>query len=187
MYSLGELRVGHAIVLDGEPFLVTTCQHSKQARGAGVLKTTVKNLKTGATIPKTFQGNDKLQPAEVGYFKAQFLYNNGEDYEFMNNDNYDQFVISADILGDDAPLLQEGEDFDIQHFEGQPIRVNFPVSLQFAVKETVPGVKGDTAQGGTKPATLENGIIVSVPLFVNEGDIVQINTDTKEFQKRIQK
>lgn len=187
MYSLGELRVGHAIQIDGEPFLVTTCHHSKQARGAGVLKTTIKNLKTGATIPRTFQGNDKIQPADVGYCKAQFLYKNGDDYEFMHNETYDQFVISADVLGDNACFLKEGEDFDVQRFEELPIGVRFPMSLEFEVMETVPGVKGDTAQGGSKPATLSNGLVIQVPLFVDEGETVQINTETREFQKRIQK
>lgn len=186
MYSLGELRIGHAVKIDDVPYLVTACQHSKQARGAGVLKTTLKNLQTGATIPKTFQGNDKLEPAEVGFFRAQFLYNTGEGYEFMNNESYESFTIPEEILGEDAPLLKEGEDFDIQHFEGQPINVRFPVSMSFEVVETVPGVKGDTAQGGTKPATLDNGITIQVPLFVDEGDKVQINTETKEFQKRVQ-
>ncbi len=186
MYSLGELRVGHSVIIDGEPYVVTTCQHSKQARGAGVLKTTMKNLKTGATVPKTFQGNEKLAPAEVGFFRAQYLYQSGEEYEFMNSENYEQFTIAADMLGDDAAFLKEGEEVDVRHFEGQPIQVQFPPSLQFEVTETPPGVKGDTAQGGTKPATLENGLIIQVPLYVNEGDQVQINTETKEFQKRIQ-
>lgn len=186
MYSLGELRVGHTIVIDGEPYLVTYCQHSKQARGAGVLKTTLKNLKTGSTIPRSFQGNEKLAPADVGYFKAQYLYQSGDEFEFMKMDTYEQFTISAEMIGDDAPLLKEGEEVDVQHFEEQPFRVQFPPSMQFTVTETPPGVKGDTAQGGTKPATLDNGLVVSVPLYVNEGDTVQINTDTKEFQKRIQ-
>jgi elongation factor P len=187
MYSLGEIRVGHTVIIDGEPFLVTTAQHSKQARGAGVLKTTVKNLKTGATVPKTFQGNEKLAPAEVGFFKAQYLYQSGDEYEFMNSETYDQFAISAEILGDNAPFLIEGEEVDVQHFEGQPINVQFAPSLEFVVEETPPGVKGDTAQGGTKPATLSNGMIIQVPLFVDPGEIVQINTATKEFQKRVQK
>lgn len=186
MYSLGELRVGHSIVVDNEPYLVTSCQHSKQARGTGVLKTTLKNLKTGATVPRTFQGNDKLPPADVGYFKAQYLYSSGDSYEFMNSENFEQFSLSSEILGDDGDFLQEGEEVDIQHFEGTPIRVQLPPTLKFVVMETPPGVKGDTAQGGTKPAKLANGISVQVPLFVNEGDTIQINTATKEFQKRVQ-
>lgn len=186
MYSLGELRVGHTIVLEGEPFVVTYCQHSKQARGTGVLKTTIKNLKTGASVPRTFQGNEKLQPAEVGFFRAQYLYKSGDEYEFMNTETYEQFTLSEDLLGEDSVFLKEGEDVDIQHFEETPFRVQFPASMSFVVQETPPGVKGDTAQGGTKPATLENGMVVQVPLFVEEGDKVQINTETRLFQKRIQ-
>ncbi len=186
MYSLGELRVGHSIIIDGEPFVVTACQHSKQARGAGVLKTTIKNLKTGATIPKTFQGSDKIEPAEVGFFRAQYLYGNGGEYEFMNSENYEQFTLPEAMLGNDTVFLKEGEEVDIRHFEGTPIQVQFPPSLKFVVTETPPGVKGDTAQGGTKPATLTNGMVVLVPLYVNDGDTVQVNTETREFQKRIQ-
>lgn len=186
MYSLGELRVGHVVNIDDTPFLVTYCQHSKQARGAGVLKTTLKNLKTGTSIPKTFQGNEKLEPADVGYFKAQYLYKNGENYEFMRNDTYEQFFIQSDIIEEKSYFLVEGLEYDVQYFEENPISILLPKTMQFTVKETVPGVKGDTAQGGTKPATLDNGLVVQVPLFVNESDIIQINTDTKEFQKRIQ-
>jgi len=187
MYSLGELRVGHTVVIDGEPFLVTACQHSKQARGAGVLKTSMKNLKTGAVVPKTFQGNEKLPPADVGYFKAQYLYTDGQEYTFMNDETYEQFAITKSLLGDDVIFLKEGVSFDIQHFEEMPIRVQFPPSMTFTVAETVPGVKGDTATGGSKPATLDNGLTIQVPLFVSEDDQVAINTETKEFQKRIQK
>jgi elongation factor P len=185
MYSLGEIRVGHTVVIDGDPYLLVACQHKKQARGAGILKTTMKNLRTGVVVPKTFQGNEKLSPADVGYFRVQYLYRNGEEYEFMKNDTYEQFSISAAIVGDDALLLKEGEEVDVQHFEGQPIRVQFPPSMIFVVSESPPGVRGDTASGGTKPATLENGLVVQVPLFVDEGDMIQINTETKEFQKRV--
>ena len=185
MYSLGELRAGFTVKIDGVPFLITACQHKKQARGAGVVKTTLKNLKTGATIPKTFQGNDKLEPAEVGFFKAQFLYKNGEDFEFMNNETFETFAITKDILGDDALFLKEGENFDLRHFEEEPIGINLQVSMAFKIQETVPGVKGDTVSGGSKPATLENGLVIQVPLYINEEDTVQINTTTKEFQKRI--
>lgn len=186
MYSLGELRPGHAIILDGEPYLVVTALHSKQARGAGVLKTTVKNLVTGAVLPKTFQGSDKLEPAGVGFRKAQYLYPTGDDFEFMWSDDYEGFTMAGDILGEDAAFLTEGEEYDVQNFEGQPLRIQFPTSLAFEVVETVPGVKGDTASGGTKPATLSNGITVQVPLYVEEGDMLQISTETHAFQKRVQ-
>jgi len=185
MYSLGEIRPGQAIQIDGIPFLVTEAQHKKQARGAGVLKTILKNLKTGATIPKTFQGNEKIQPAEVGFFRAQFLYRDGDNFEFMRSDNFENFFIAQEILGEDYVFLKEGEEFDIQHFEGNPISINFPPSMTFKVIETPPGVRGDTASGGTKPAKLENGISVQVPFFVEENDEIQIDTRTQEFQKRV--
>jgi elongation factor P len=187
MYSLGEIRVGQVVVLEGEPFLVTYAQHSKQARGAGVLKTKVKNLLTGSVIPKTFQGNDKLAPADVGYFKAQYLYKDADGYQFLHNETYEQFVIDEELMGDDALFLVEGEDYDIRHFEEKPISVSFPLNMLYEVTETPPGVKGDTAQGGTKPATLSNGITVNVPLFVDIGEMIRIDTRTREYLERVQK
>lgn len=186
MFSIGEIRAGQTIVIEGEPYLVIKFQHSKQARGAGVLKTTLKNLNTGATIPKTFQGNDKLEPAHVGYFKAQFLFSDADNVHFMREDDFEQFSISTENLEEELPFLIEGESYDIQHFENKPISVNLPISMVFEVKETPPGVKGDTAAGGTKPATLENDLVVQVPLFVNEKDKIKIDTRTKKFIQRIQ-
>ena len=186
MYSIGEIRVGQAVVIDGEPYLVTKFEHSKQARGGGVLRTTLKNLKTQAVVPKTFQGSDKLQPADVGYFKAQFLFSDEDGFTFMKEDDYDQFSIPKDSLEEESPFLVEGETYDIQHFEGNPISVNLPITMVFEVKETPPGVKGDTAQGGTKPATLENGLVVQVPLFVKEGEKLKIDTRTQKFLQRVQ-
>lgn len=186
MYSIGEIRPGQTITLEGEPYLVTKAIHSKQARGAGVMKTTIKNLKTGKTIPMTFQGNEKIAPAEVGFFKAQFLFNDDEGFHFMNEEDYDQFTIQAEIIDDNNVFLVEGESVDIQHFEDTPINIQLPPNLIFEVTETVPGVKGDTATGGTKPATLANGLVVSVPLFVKEGENVRVDTRTKEYMERVQ-
>ena len=186
MYSIGEIRPGQTITLDGEPYLVTKAIHSKQARGAGVMKTTIKNLKTGKTIPMTFQGNEKIAPAEVGFFKAQFLFNDDEGFHFMNEEDYDQFTIQAEIIDNNNVFLVEGESVDIQHFEDTPINIQLPPNLIFEVTETVPGIKGDTATGGTKPATLANGLVVSVPLFVKEGENVRVDTRTKEYMERVQ-
>lgn len=186
MFSIGEIRVGHAIVLDGEPYLVIRSEHSKQARGAGVLRTVLKNLKTGFTLPKTFQGSEKLESANVGYFRAQYLFRDSDSFHFMREDDFDQFAIPAENLEEEAPFLAEGENYDIQHFEQSPISVNLPANMVFAVTETVPGVKGDTAQGGTKPATLENGLVVQVPLYINEGDKVKVDTRTHDFLQRVQ-
>ena len=147
----------------------------------------MKNLISGKVIPRTFQGNDKLAPADVGYFKAQYLYKDGEGYQFLHNITYEPFVIEDEIIGEDFCFLVEGEDYDIQHFDEKPISVLFPVNMVFKVLETPPGVKGDTAQGGTKPAELENGISVLVPLFVNPDDMVRVDTRTREYVERVQK
>ena len=186
MLSIGEVRVGQSVVFEGQPHLVTSAQHSKQARGAGVLKTVLKNLHTGATIAKTFQGSEKLEPAEVGFFKAQFLFADGEHCHFQREDDFEQFQIAKENLEEQLPFLVEGESFDIQHFQGEPFAVNLPIAMIFTVSETPPGVKGDTASGGSKSATLENGLVVQVPLFVKEGERVKIDTRENKFLQRVQ-
>ncbi len=187
MYSIGEVRVGHVVVLDGDPYLVTSSVHAKQARGSGVLKTKVKNLITGSVLPKTFHGNDKLQPADVGYFKAQYLYKDAEGFQFLHNETFEQFSIDAEIIGDDEVFLVEGDNYDVQQFEEKPISVNFPITMEYEITETPPGVKGNTAQGGTKPAILSNGISVLVPLFVEQGSHIKIDIRTREYLERVQK
>jgi len=184
MLSIAQLKPGVAIVVDGAPHLVTKFVFSKQARGAGVAKTTLKNLLTGGSIQKTFQGNDKIEPADLGYSKAQYLYASGEDHTFMDLNTYDQFNLSADDLGDAPKYLIEGNEVDIHNFEGRPIAVKLKPKVELKVVSTEPGVKGDTASGGTKPATLETGLVVTVPLFINEGDVLRINTETGDYVER---
>lgn len=185
MYSIAELKKGRAVVVDGEPYLITWNQFSKQGRQGGVMATKMKNLKSGAVIQKTFQGNDKLAPADVGYKKCQYLYGDGSNYTFMDLASYDQFELSADMVGDIVKYLNEGQEVDAMVFGDEPIGINLPPTIESKVVETIPGVKGDTATGGTKPATLESGATVNVPLFINEGDSVKINTDSGEYMERV--
>lgn len=185
MYVIAELKAGRAVVVDGEPYLITWNQFSKSARQGGVMATKLKNLKTGSVIQKTFQGNDKLEPADVGYRKAQYLYGDeSSGYTFMDLNSYEQFELTADTVGDSAKFLVEGGDVDALVFEENPIGINLPATVNLKVVETIPGVKGDTATGGTKPATLESGLVVNVPLFISEGDVLKINTDTGEYMSR---
>lgn len=186
MYSLGEIRVGHVVEINETPFLVTEANHAKQARGAGVLKTKVKNLITGAVLPKTFQGNDKLKPADVGYFKAQYLYKDADGYQFLHNETFEGFSIGDYVIGENSVFLVEGNDYDIQQFDDTPISINWPISMIFTVVSTPPGVKGDTAQGGTKPAELDNGISVLVPLFVEIDQKIKVDTRTRSYVERVQ-
>lgn len=184
MYSIASLKVGTTIKLDDEPYVVLTAQHSKQARGGGVAKTTIKNLITGAIIPKTFQGNEKVEPADVGYKKAQHLYNDGENYYFMFNDTFEQFSFTKEELGDNHYYLVDGNDVDIQIYDDKPIYVKLPAKVNLKVVETDPGVKGDTASGGSKPAIVETGKKFQVPLFINVDDVIRVNTETGEYVER---
>tara|TARA_Y100000310_G_scaffold286485_1_gene310689 strand:+ start:25992 stop:26567 length:576 start_codon:yes stop_codon:yes gene_type:complete len=185
MYSIAELKKGRAIVVEGDPYLITWNQFSKAARQGGVMATKMKNLKTGSVIQKTFQGNDKLEPADVGYRKVQYLYGDGSSFTFMDLSSYDQFELTVDMIGDSAKYLSEGQEVDAMVFADHPIGIKLPPTIDVKVVETIPGVKGDTATGGTKPATLESGITVNVPLFINEGDSVKVNTESGEYMSRV--
>lgn len=184
MYSIGQLRPGMAITVDGDPYLILNAQHSKQARGSGVCKTKIKNLLSGSILNKTFQGNDKLEPADLSHSKAQFLYGDGENYNFMNSETFEQFSLDNETIGDQANFLVDGMDVDIQSFEDNPIAVILPPKVDLEVTQTDPGVKGDTASGGTKPATLETGFVIQVPLFIDIGDKIRINTESGEYVER---
>ena len=185
MYSLADLKVGKAIVVDGDPCLILKSQFSKQGRQGGVMATKLKNLKTGSVIQKTFQGNDKLEPADVGYRHVQFLYSSGETYTFMDLSSYDQFELGEDMVGEGKKFLIDGLELDVLVYEETPLAIKLPVTVDLKVKETTPGVRGDTAQGGTKPALLDSGITLQVPLFVNEGETVRVNTEREEYIERV--
>ncbi len=185
MLGITDLKVGAYLQIDGQPFVVTWSQHSKQARGGGVMKTKLKNLITGGTIDRTFQGNDKIEDAEIGYQRAQFLYKNGDDYEFMNQESFETHNFTTDQLGESTNFLTDGMDVDIQYFDGTPINVQLPPKMEFEVIETEPGVKGDTASGGNKPATISTGFVVKVPFFIDKGDKIVINTLNGEYCERV--
>ena len=185
MLGITDLKVGARIQLDGEPYLVVWSQHSKQARGAGVMKTKMKNLISGATVERTFQGNDKIDPADIGFKRAQFLYVNGDDYEFMDQESFETVNFTKEQLGDNVYFMRDGMDVDIQYFEGRPINIQLQPKMEFEVVETEPGVKGDTATGGSKPAITDTGYTVKVPLFIDKGERIIINTDTGEYCERV--
>jgi len=184
MYEITDLKVGTNISIDGEPFRIAWNQFSKTGRQGGVMAVKMKNLRNGKVIPKTFQGADKIQPAEILMKKAQFLYKDTVGFNFMNSEDFEQFALSEEAVGEAGRFLQDGEEYDLMYFDGTPINVNLPIKMKFVVAETMPGVKGDTASGGTKPAKLDCGITVAVPLFINEGEKIRINTDTLEYVER---
>ena len=185
MYGITDLKIGTAINIDGQAYIITASHHSKQARGAGVMKTKMKNLVTGAVVQKTFQGNEKLEPAEVRYSKAQYLYSDGTNFAFMDQDNFEQFELSAENLGDQTDYLVEGANVDIQNINGSPINLRLAPKVELKVAQTDPGVKGNTASGGSKPATLETGLVLQVPLFISEEDVIRVNTESREYCERV--
>lgn len=185
MYEITDLKPGRAIQIDGEPYIVVNSVFGRKSQSKANMQCKLRNLKTGAVIAKNFQGSEKIEEAEVGFRRVQFLYSNGEAFTFMDLDSYDQFDLQADVIGDDAGYLVDGCELDALMFEGLPIGIKLKATVELKVVETIPGVKGDTATGGTKPAKLESGITVSVPLFINEGDKVKVNTETGLYMTRV--
>jgi elongation factor P len=149
------------------------------------MQTKLKNLKTGAIVARNFQGSEKIEPAEVGYRHVQYLYGNQGARTFMDLENYNQFELTDESLGEITDFLVDGMECDALLYEENPIGIKLPVTVTLKVVETTPGVKGDTATGGNKPATLESGITVNIPLFINEGDMIKVNTETREYIERV--
>lgn len=185
MYSVADLRPHQAIEIEGTPYLVISAQFSRKSQGKGNCVTKIKNLKTGAIVQKTFIGSEKVAPADVGFRHVQFLYKSDDAFTFMDLQSYDQFELKKDIVLDAENYLTDGLELDALLFDEKPIGLKMPVTVDLKVTETMPGVKGDTASGGTKPATLETGLIAHVPLFVNEGDVVRMNTERGEYVERV--
>lgn len=184
MYTITDLKPGRAISLDGEPFLILSAIFGRKSQSKANMQTKLKNLKTGAIVARNFQGSEKIDPAEVGYRHVQYLYGNQGTRTFMDLETYDQFDLTDDSLGDIIDFLIDGLEVDALMYEENPIGIQLPVTVVLKVAETMPGVKGDTATGGTKPAKLESGISVNVPLFIHEGDKIKVNTETRTYIER---
>ena len=183
----GDLKKGMAIELDGgEPYAVVDYERSKMQQRAPVMRIRFKSLRTGRVVDRTFNGYDvKLTPAEVQRRGTQFLYKDDQFYYFMDNETFDQFPLTRDSIQDSIPYLVEETNVDLVLHEDSPIAIEMPVTVDLEVTQTDPGVKGDTAQGGTKPATLETGLTVQVPLFVEEGDTLKVDTRSGEYLSRV--
>ena len=184
MLGITEIKAGKNIILDGELFAVLYHEHSKTGRAGAVLRTKIKNLKTGAVLERTFQGADKIKEAEITKSKAQYLYKEADNYFFMDSENYDQFSLPRSVLGNAPDYLVEGMEVVILNFNGNPINIEIPVKVKLKVVEAPPGIKGDTAGSGGKVVILETGINVTAPLFIKEGDELIINTETGEYAER---
>ncbi|MFZ5647836.1 MAG: elongation factor P [Bacillota bacterium] len=184
MISTNDFRTGLTIEIDGEVFQVVDFQHVKPGKGAAFVRSKIRNIRTGAVVERTFNAGEKIPRARIDRREFQYLYNDGEAYNFMDMETYDQSSLTGDQLGDATKYLKENMVINVLLYQGKPIGVDLPNYVELEVIETSPGIKGDTASGGSKPATLETGYVVQVPFFINVGDVLQIDTRSGQYIKR---
>ncbi len=183
MISSGDLRKGFTIELEGKLYQVINYQHVKMKRTA-LTRLKLRNIRDGHTTEQTFQTTEKFIRARFDFRTMQYLYNEGDLYYFMDEENFEQIPLSASQLGDTLNYIKEGMSVQVSSYKGELVEVEIPITVELQVTETEPGFKGDTATGGTKSAKLETGITVQVPLFVNEGDVIKVDTRTGVYLER---
>lgn len=188
MISTSDFRKGAKILFKEAPYMVIEYHHVKPGKGGAFVRTRMKNMLTGLVHEELFRSGEKFPVPDLEYHQMQYLYQEDGHYNFMDQDSYEQVSLSKDQLEEVLDYLKEQTIYTVLYFEGNPIAVNPPLHMELAVKETPPGVRGDTAQGaGSKPAKMETGLVLQVPLFINEGDIIKIDTRTHEYIERVKK
>jgi elongation factor P len=185
MISTGELRKGVIIEMDGQLFSIIDYQHLKIGRGSAQVRMKLRDVRSGAVVDKTVQAGSKFTRVRLDNQTVQFLYAEGDLYHFMNTESYDQFALNRAALGDAVNYLKDGAQLDVQFHDNEPMGVELPITVDLRVEHTEPGFKGDTATGGTKPARLETGLSVQVPLFVNTGDVIRVDTRDGSYLTRV--
>ncbi len=184
MIDVNQLRKGVTFELDGNIYRVLDYQHNKAGRGNASIKTKIRDLRSGATVMKTFISGDRVQDIRLDHATVQYMYNDGDLYYFMDTETYEQPALSKEILGDAVNYLTEGMSLELETFEGQPIDIELPLTVDLKIVSCEAGVKGDTATGATKSATLSTGLVVQVPLFVEQGDVIRVDTRTGAYLTR---
>ena len=185
MISAGEFRKGVTFEMNGEPHVVVDFQHVKPGKGAAFVRTKYKNILTGATREEAFNPNDKFPKAHIEKKDMQYLYSDGEMYNFMDVETYDQIALNAETVGDALKFVKENEMVKVCSHNGSVFAIEPPLFVELQITDTEPGFKGDTATGATKPATVETGAVVNVPLFVDMNDVIKIDTRTGEYLSRV--
>ena len=186
MISTGDVKKGVIIELDGQLLKVLDWTHIKMARGSAQVRIKLQNVRRGDIVERTFQAGTRWPRARVEQRKVQYLYGDGDAFHFMDNETFDQFTVSAAQIGDDAKYLKETTEVFVTMYEAEVLGVDLPVSVDLVVTQTDPGFAGDTATGARKAAILETGLVLQVPLFVNEGDVLRIDTRNGEYMTRLQ-
>lgn len=185
MIVAGDFRNGVTFELDGQVFQIVEFQHVKPGKGAAFVRTKMKNVVTGATVERTFNPTDKMPKAHIERKDMQYLYSDGDLYYFMDTETYEQNPINASAIGDFLKFVKENMIVKILSYKGNVFGIEPPTFVELEITETEPGFKGDTATGATKPATVETGAVIKVPLFVNQGDVIRIDTRTGEYMERV--
>ena len=179
-----EFRNGMKIEIDGEPYTILEFQHVKPGKGSAFTRTTIRSLLSGRNLERTFKSGDKVDRPDIEERDMQFLYAQGDEYHFMDQRNFEQTYVDAKVLGEAKNYLKENINAAIMFYNGKAIGVTLPNSVELKVTKCDPGVRGDTVSGAQKPATLETGYVISVPLFINEGDVLKIDTRSGEYLTR---
>lgn len=184
MYNPTDLKKGVVVQIDGKPFRVTDYNQKVMGRGGSIVNVKLKNLVDGSVIPKTFKGQEKIEPAEVVNRTVQYLYNDGADFHFMDPETFEQFQLPADVVDSASSYLKEGDNLTLQSFGDTIINVELPKNLYLEVTYCEDVVKGDTTSSVLKDATLETGLVVKVPAFIKQGDVISVDTSTGEYRER---
>jgi elongation factor P len=185
MTTTNDLRTGIVLEIDGALYSVVEFQHVKPGKGGAFVRTRLKKLETGRVIDKTFNAGEKVKDVRIDLVSMQYLYSSGDQFQFMNTETYEQMALPGSMLEEIAPFMKENTVVTVQMREGQPLGIELPTFVDLEVVETAPGVKGDTVSGGTKPAKLETGKVIQVPLFVEQGATVRVDTRTGEYVSRV--
>lgn len=185
MMPATQIKNGMTVVIDNVLFLVTWFQHVKPGKGGAFVKTKLKNVMTGAVLEKTFRAEEELEQAFLEQKKMEYIYRDGENFWFMDTTNFEQHPFSKEVIGEGVKFLKENMQAEVTYYEGKIMGVELPLFVTLEVKETEPGFKGDTVTGGYKPAVLETGTTVQVPLFIKVGDHIKIDTRTEEYIQRV--
>jgi elongation factor P len=185
MIDTSQFRNGIKVILDGNPFTMVYFQHVKPGKGGAFVRTKVKNLLNGRTIERTFRSGERIEEADIQEKSMQYLYQEGENLVFMDQQTYDQIPIPPDVIGDAIQFMLENMEVDVLFWNGKPVNIELPNYIVARVVKSDPGLKGDTSSGATKPATLECGATIQVPLFIKEGDMLRVDTRTGEYSERV--
>jgi elongation factor P len=180
-----EFRAGMKLEIDGDPYLIVDAQHVKPGKGGAFVRTKLKSLRTGNILERTYRVGERFDEPQIEERRLQYLYAQGDDYHFMDSQTYDQLALTGSQLGESRKYLKENMDVEVMFYQGKPIGVTLPNFVELLVAGTEPGTRGDTATGGTKPATLATGAVIKVPFHINVGDLLKVDTRSGEYVERM--